>query len=75
VKRRQKYGGLVDIEIISIKISGNPSAVHAATLKLIFENGNVSEEIFKFEPDGIMFENFEETVSRLHLQLNRKTWE
>jgi hypothetical protein len=75
VKRRQKYGGLVNIEIISMKISGNPSAVHAATLKLIFENGDNSEETFEFEPDGIMFENFEETVTRLDLQLNRKTKE
>jgi len=75
VKRRQKYGGLVDIEIISIKISGNPSAVHAATLKLIFENGDVSEETFQFEPDGIIFENFEETVKRLHVQLSAKTKE
>ena len=55
-----------------MKISGNPSAVNSAILKLIFNNGDASNKVFHFEPDGIMFENFEETVARLQVILSQE---
>lgn len=67
--RRPEIDGFVNIKIISMKVSGKPSAVHSATVRLFYPDGTVIDQSFSMEPDGVMFENFEEAVRNIRKQL------
>lgn len=69
--RRLNLGGLSKIEIISVTLDGNPSAVHSALLKLYFDNGQVMDWQVSFEPDGVIYESFLETINGVLREISK----
>jgi len=75
IPRRLNLGGLSNIEIISVTLNGDPSAVHTALLKLYFDNGQVMDWEVSFDPDGIMYESLLETIKGVQREISRKLGE
>lgn len=72
IPRRLNLGGLSNIEIISVTLNGDPSAVHSALLKLYFDNGQVMDWNVSFEPDGIMYESLLETLNGILREISKR---
>jgi hypothetical protein len=69
--RRLDLGGLLNVEIVSVTLDGEPSAVHSALHKLYFNNGQVIDWRVYYEPDGIMYENFLESINGVLRQISK----
>jgi hypothetical protein len=56
------------VGIIRVELSGDPSCVHAATLRLKFADGTEEDRDITYEPDGVMYEVFVEQVQAFRIR-------
>ncbi len=65
IENRRSIGDFIDIRVISLTIFGKPSAVHSGAILFTLRDGGKSLLEFSFEPNGVMYEVFQEQINGL----------
>jgi hypothetical protein len=65
IASHRDFDGIKDIELLSISLSGNPSGVSTAVVRVIYIDGTSEERVLKPNSNEVIYETFIEEFQRL----------